>query len=410
MSSSKQSRSGHGAARVKVLYLAPADIQVARVDRQCIVAFCAALWELGVEVELVALQIGLFESELHATHPLELYRGRNQFPVRLARVPVHQNSKPWWIAVNRFLVHVTIAAKEAARRGVLRLVLYEKSYAPALGLLLLRPILRARPLIVFEAHLPPRNRLQRLVLRHASLVVANTHALAADLVAGGLTPERVLGTHQGVDLPIADSRISQQEARARLGLSLEKSLAVYTGKIYFGYEEVEYIVEAARLLRDSNVEFLLVGGRQDHVDRLRQQAAEERLDNVVFTGFVSPTVVPLYQRAADVLLLYYPSGLELNTYRSPGKLFEYMASDRPIVAVDLPVLREVLGDEPAAVMVPPDSPRQLAGAIEAILSDPQRAERLARIARRRVTPFTWQQRARDVMDVVDRLARRSADR
>ncbi len=390
---------------MKVLYLAPSDIQVARVDRQCIVAFCGALKEIGIEVELVALKIKTIDSEPRARRPLDLYRVRNEFPVRLVPVPVHQESRSWWIAINRFVVHLAITARRAFRRSSRPLVVYEKSYAPALALALLRVLLPGRPLFVFEAHLPPSNRLQRFVLRHADLVVANTHALAADLItAAGIDSDRVLGTHQGVDLASsAQSRLTQEEARKKLGLSPDKKLAVYTGKIYDGYREVDYMLEAAKLLRnDPEIELVLVGGRQDHVDRLRRRAVSEGIDNLTFTGFVPPTVVPAYQRAADLLLLYYPSGIELNRYRSPGKLFEYMASGRPIVAVDLPVLREVLGAEPAALTVPPDSPRGLAEAIRHLLADPVEAERLAWMARRRVTRFTWEARARAVIEAVER--------
>jgi glycosyltransferase involved in cell wall biosynthesis len=113
----------------------------------------------------------------------------------------------------------------------------------------------------------------------------------------------------------------------------------------------------------------------------------------MFTGFVAPNLVQNYQFCADVLVLYYPSGMKLNRYRSPGKLFEYMASGVPIVSVDLPVLREVLGDDPAAVLVPADSPDALAVGIAEVLDDQERASRLATRALERVEAFTWKRRA-----------------
>jgi glycosyltransferase involved in cell wall biosynthesis len=395
---------------VKLVYLAPADIQIARVDRQCIISFCAALQELGVDIELVALQIELLGAELKASRPLDLYRIPREFPVRLVRVPAHQESPSWWVGVNRLFVHLAVGAHRALRVDG-RLVLYEKNHVPGLALTLLRRFLPARPLLVFEAHMLPRTRWQRLALRRADLIVANTYALAADLVADvGIDPSRVVGTHQGVDLESVEaSRVDRMTARTQLGLTLDKKLAVYTGKIYFGYREVDHILEAAQLLQEeAQIEFVLVGGREDHVDRLRRRAAAAGIHNVTFTGFVPPTAVPVYQQAADVLLLYYPSGLELNKYRSPGKLFEYMASRRPIVAVDLPVLREVLGDEPSAMMIPPDSPRRLAEAIRVILDDPEEAERLAAAACRRVAAFTWEARARAVLAALDRVAEAGA--
>jgi len=260
--------------------------------------------------------------------------------------------------------------------------------------MLMLKLARSRPLVLFEAHLPPRNRIQKHVLDKVDGVIANTYALGRDLVARhGLPATKVLGTHQGVDLELMNQlRVSKREARLKLGLSVEKKLIVYTGKVYYGYKEIEYLIEAAPLL-PADSELVIVGGRADHVTLIRNIILQKHISNVRVVGFVPPNVVQYYQFAADVLLLYYPSGLALNEYRSPGKLFEYMAAGRPIVAVDLPILREVLGDQPAAVLVPPDSPQSLAQAIRDLLADERTAATLAARALELACKFTWGARA-----------------
>ncbi|MBA2504536.1 MAG: glycosyltransferase [Thermoleophilaceae bacterium] len=387
---------------MRFVYFAPADIDLPRVDRQCIVSFCAALARSGVDLELVGLRIKTMPEEPQAEHPLSLYPIEVRFPTRLVRVPVTQTSPGWWVAVNRLVVHSVYAFAEVMRGRRQPLCLFTKTYSTALALLLGRRIARRPPVVVFEAHVPPRNAVQRWVLRHVDRVVANTHALAGELAdAWDIPSERILGTHQGVDLELIDSqRLTRSEARSRLGISEERSLVVYTGKIYEGYGEVEYLLEVAqRALGDERFLFLLVGGRHDHVARLRDRCARDGLANVVMTGFVPPTEVPAYQFAADVLVLYYPSGLALNAYRSPGKLFEYMASGRPIVSVDLPVLREVLTDE-CASFVEADSPEALWSAIQELVDAPERAERMGSAALERVRDFTWDRRATRIMNFV----------
>ena len=61
---------------------------------------------------------------------------------------------------------------------------------------------------------------------------------------------------------------------------------------------------------------------------------------------------------ADVLALPNPSSAISREFTSPLKLFEYMASGRPIVASDLPSLREVLADGRNALLVEPATPRR----------------------------------------------------
>jgi glycosyltransferase involved in cell wall biosynthesis len=390
---------------VRLVYLAPSDIQVARVDRQCIVSFCSALARLGVEVELVAIGIRLVHEQLHPKDPLSLYRIRDRFRVRVVRVPVSQTSGRRWIALNRLAVHIVTAARALWAAPLdSPLVFYTKTYSTACALLALQRLAPRRADVVFEVHLPPRNAMQRLVLRSANRIVANSGALADELLEDRhFELGHVLATHQGVDLDLFENaRVSKGEARARLGLPEDKTLVVYTGKVYRGYEEVEYILQAARMLEPRDeMHFVIVGGRPDHVARFRERAIAERRSNVTFAGFVAPADVQTWQLAADVLVLYYPSGFELNRYRSPGKLFEYMASERPIVAVDLPVLREILEDD-AACFVEPDDPERLARAISGLLDDERRAVAMATHARRRVEQFTWEARARLVLEFIGR--------
>ena len=63
-------------------------------------------------------------------------------------------------------------------------------------------------------------------------------------------------------------------------------------------------------------------------------------------------------------------------------LLEAMALEAPIVASDLPAVREVVGDD-AALLVPPDRPDALAAAVAAVLADPAGAARRAARARER---------------------------
>lgn len=401
---------------MKLVYFAPADIQLARVDRRCIVEFCSALAALGVEVELVALRIRVMASEPTPRDPLGLYAVRKRFTTRLVRVPVGQRAPGAWLAANRLVVHAAAALRHVLFPGVTgSLVFYTKTYSTAAVLLILRSIASAPVRVVFEVHLPPKNRLQRLVLRRADRVVANTSALAADLTQQGeVSGHRVIGVHQGVDSElIQGKRPSQAQVRAKLGLPEKTNLVVYTGKIYRGYREVDYLLAAARALEHKeDLLFVLVGGRADHVSHFRNRVAAEGRRNTLFVGFVPPAQARDYQRAADALVLYYPSGLELNRYRSPGKLFEYMASGRPILSVDLPVLTEVLGQPPAAALVPSDSPMTLAREISSLLEDRERAKHLSDRALRQVRAFTWEERARRVVAFIEgaeSASRRSAE-
>jgi glycosyltransferase involved in cell wall biosynthesis len=89
-------------------------------------------------------------------------------------------------------------------------------------------------------------------------------------------------------------------------------------------------------------------------------------------------------------------------YTSPLKLFEYMAAGVPVVASDLPALREVLRDGENAVLVAPDDPGALAQGIRRVLEDKPLADRLAAQARRDAQAHTWTARAQAILEFIAR--------
>jgi glycosyltransferase involved in cell wall biosynthesis len=388
----------------KLIFYAPADVQVARVDRQCIVYACEAWQRIGIDVELVAMKIRLANCELRSDNPLQLYRLKSAPRLRMVRCLAGQDSVGWWSSFNRFVVHGLAALryrKDTETRS--NLVFYTKNYSSAFLFQLMRRAFPRTLKIIFEAHTLPRNAYQSSILKNTDGIIANSFALAEDLkpLING-TP--IVGTHQGVDLEVYDGlRVSQKEARQKASLPTDSRLVVYTGKVYWGYREVELLLDAAPHL-NPGTDLVIVGGRADHVDKYKRHIRERGLRNVRFTGFVPPSEVQYYQLAADALVSYYPSGMELNRYRSPGKLFEYMASGRPIITANYSSLREVLGqDDAAAVFVPPDKPNDLALAINQLLGDQSKMAGLAETARKRVQQFTWETRARKIVQFIESL-------
>ena len=96
-----------------------------------------------------------------------------------------------------------------------------------------------------------------------------------------------------------------------------------------------------------------------------------------------------------MLVLPNPASAISSRFTSPLKLFEYMAAGRPIVASDLPALREVLTPDADAVLVAPGNAGALAAGIRRVVTDPI-ARRPARRGRRcsRSVDFTWEPQGR----------------
>jgi glycosyltransferase involved in cell wall biosynthesis len=200
----------------------------------------------------------------------------------------------------------------------------------------------------------------------------------------------------GVDLERYISLPDPESARRTLGLP-EAPTVLCTGHLYAG-RGADLFLALAEKFPAAN--FVWVGGRLADVTAWKTRAAH--LANITFTGFVPNEHIPLYQSAADVLLMAYgrtvatSSGGNTAEVCSPMKMFEYMAAGRAILTSDLPVLREVL-DDGMAVFCPPEDAEAWESALNGLLANEKRRQDLGQRARSAAQGYSWVERAKRVL-------------
>jgi glycosyltransferase involved in cell wall biosynthesis len=124
---------------------------------------------------------------------------------------------------------------------------------------------------------------------------------------------------------------------------------------------------------------------------------------VRFRGFVPPPALDAERAEADLFVIPLLDSTTARLFTSPLKLFEAMASNRPVVASDLPSIREILSHEVNALLVPPGDPRALAAAIERLLRDSALSTRLAARAFEDVKAYSWDRRAEAISSFLESL-------
>jgi glycosyltransferase involved in cell wall biosynthesis len=213
--------------------------------------------------------------------------------------------------------------------------------------------------------------------------------------------EAVLVAPNGVELEKYENLPSPSEARRQL--DLPEGLTVgFTGHIYPG-RGADLLFELAKQM--PNVNFLWVGGMPQLVEHWRGQLQQANMTNVTMTGFIQHKRIPMYQAAADVLLMPYSRSIEASSGQdiaeviNPMKMFEYMASGRAIISADLPSIREVLNDG-NAVLCEPAEIEKWKVAIESLLADEPRRLALGKQARIDVSQLTWVKREERIMDLL----------
>ena len=176
----------------------------------------------------------------------------------------------------------------------------------------------------------------------------------------------------------------------------------YFGHLYAG-RGIE-IIEAMAAMRP-RVLFLIYGGHDADVS-VRRRA--NTLANVKFMGHVTHVEARSLMKAFDVLLMPYQAHVSIGVaghdtadWMSPMKMFEYMAAGVPVVASDLPALREVLRHEWNALLVAPDRPEEWSIAVDRLASDPHLASRLGMQAHSDYRErHTWTRRGGTLLEAV----------
>lgn len=229
-------------------------------------------------------------------------------------------------------------------------------------------------------------------------IVCNSEGTRKQILQDGF-PNGIV-VPNGVDVEEFDNLGGKLDLRKKLALPLDKKIAMYVGHLY-GWKGVGVMIDSAKLLQhNSNVLFVVIGGDEEERSEYSAKIKNESIGNVLLLGHKFKKDIPQYITSADVLILPNIATTEESVnYTSPIKMFEYMASGVPILASDLPSLREVL-NEGNSVLVKSGDPQALATGIEKILSDTELCERITRNANRDVKKYTWDAYAKKILDFI----------
>lgn len=363
---------------MKLLYLVNARIPTPRAYGLQIMKTCEAFVRAGAHVELV-VPTRYYKSP---EDPFEYYHADRCFAI--TTVPVPDFLK---YGVLGFLISTVWFAEKVRWYGSFRsaTIVYSRD-----ALVLVQYLLLGRT-VVFESHARPTF-VSTVVARRAHRVVVISKGLASAYETVGVDSRKIIIAPDAVDEHLFDAIPSKDKSRSAVGLTESTPIVLYAGHLY-ERKGAGTLAAAAALVPEAT--FVFVGGAPEDVAAFRDRWGGA--NNVRIIGHMPFEKIPLYLRAADVLVLPN-SGKDDDSARftSPMKLFEYMASGTPIVASRVPAVEEILTDS-EAIFVAPDDPGALANGLRAVFRDPEAADQRAQAARTKVREYSWSGRAHTIL-------------
>lgn len=148
-------------------------------------------------------------------------------------------------------------------------------------------------------------------------------------------------------------------------------------------------VQAMALLPRSLPATLTVAGTFEPPSLQQEISAVEGWHRVRMLGLLKrEQVAEVLADARAGLVLFQPHPNHLRA--EPNKLFEYMSAGLPVIASDFPGFRRVVEEIGCGLLVDPQDPRGIAGAIQYLLTHPQEAEEMGNRGRQMVQErYNW---------------------
>ena len=222
-------------------------------------------------------------------------------------------------------------------------------------------------------------RLEYFLYRRAARIVSVTHSFRRVLSGNGIPADKIAVVRNGADLK-GFTPGPKPEALAKRHALEDRFVAAYIGTIGMAHG-LGTILETAQRMKDHpSIAFLLVGDGAERA-ALEQESRDRGLRNVIFAGPVNKEQVREYWRLADAALVLLRDR-PVFRHVLPSKMFEAMATERPIVLGVLGESAELLRTAGAGVVIQPESAEQLEAALRRLAADPQGASSMGRKGRR----------------------------
>lgn len=220
--------------------------------------------------------------------------------------------------------------------------------------------------------------LETRAVRRADAVAVICEGLRSDLIARGISPDKILVSPNGVDMEQFGSPHPRDAAlAAQLGIG-DAPVVGFIGSFY-DYEGIDILIDAMALLhaRGSNIHCLLVGGGPMEGTLRAAAAASPAAHAIHFVGRVPHDAVERYYSIIDILA-YPRKSMRLTQLVTPLKPLEAMAQMRLVAASDIGGHRELILDGDTGILFAPDDAGALADALTAMVAardgwDAQRA-------------------------------------
>lgn len=373
-------------SKIKIFYAVNARIPTEKAHGIQIMKTCEALADNGAEVTLVIPA----RTNSIKENPYDYYGVKNKFKIK--KIPVLNIPFSSW-SLSFLITSFSFAV------SCYFFFLFKKDYVLyARGEIFL--LLAKLPVknIFWETHIKTDNfNIYRKSIKKANGIIVVNKFFKNELFEHyGVSEEKILWAPDGVDVDKFNIKTSKYEARKKLGLPFDKKI-ILSSTSFLPWKGADIFLKSVRFFPKDFLILLFKNGEKEYWERFVLEKEKARVNNVLIMEKQSYEKMPFYLKSADILVLSGTNKSDISKhYTSPLKMFEYMASQRPVLVADMPSFREILNGD-FATFYSPDDVIDFASKIKFIIDNYQVCEKKAIMAFDSSFDFTWRKRAEKII-------------
>lgn len=236
------------------------------------------------------------------------------------------------------------------------------------------------------------------VFRNADAIIVVSDFLREEISRLGVDRNKIQVIPNGVDEKEFCPHTVKPIDRLKLGLG-ERTVALGFIGWFVGWHNLELLVDVfGELAVNRDMALVLIGDGALKEKLLSIAQARGVADKLIFTGAVPYREIPAYIAALDICVI--PGS---NEFRSPIKLFEYMAMARPVVAPRYQPIEAIVTHNVDGLIFEANDRNSLKTVLEEVLGDVGKRQRIGAAARQKIIEcHTWLHNAKRVIDLVQK--------
>ncbi|TSC66957.1 MAG: group 1 glycosyl transferase [Parcubacteria group bacterium Gr01-1014_73] len=237
----------------------------------------------------------------------------------------------------------------------------------------------------------------KFFFRKVSGIAAVSDGVKSSLIKNfNLSPGKIIVCPNGIDFRMFENLPTTEAARQKLNFP-KGPVFLYAGRFY-NWKGLDILPAAAEKVGE-RASIILVGGNAAEFSRI---TGEKKIPpNLIFVDTQPFSEIPLWLNAADFLLVTATKKDEYS-YRetSPMKLFEYLATGKPIIAAKTPAISNVVSAE-EVIFYEPDDTVDLIKQMNFVLNNQAVCKAKAQRALEKAKEFSWQKRTEKILALIN---------